>query len=302
MIYTVTFNPSLDYVVNMTAFNQGAINRTEREKIYPGGKGINVSIVLGHLGIPSKALGFMAGFTGREIERRINEHGCDADFIEVKEGYSRINVKVSAQEETAINGMGPKISQANYEELLTQLYALEDGDTLILAGSIPSSLSADVYEDILYKLADKKLRVVVDATGDLLLSILKFNPFLIKPNEEELGELFHTTLTSLDSIIEHARLLQQRGARNVLVSLGGNGAVLIAEDGHVYHQVPPRGNMVNSVGAGDSMVAGFIAGSESVMNYKQALQLGIACGSATAFHEWLATNEEIKMELDKIKT
>lgn len=300
MIYTVTFNPSLDYVVEMDTFLAGEINRAGKEKMYPGGKGINVSIVLGHLGRMNKALGFMAGFTGQEIVRLIQKHGCDTDFIEVPNGFSRINIKIAAQEETAVNGIGPDISPEHYEMLLTQLNALEDGDTLILAGSIPASLKEDVYEDILRRLSHKNLKTVVDATGNLLLNVLKYKPFLVKPNEEELGELFGTVLTSYDSIVEHGKRLQAMGAQNVLVSLGADGAVLIAEDGKVYHQASPKGVLVNSVGAGDSMVAGFIAGYACECSYESALRMGVACGSATAFHDWLATSEEVEAELDRM--
>lgn len=295
MIYTVTFNPSLDYVVHMQQFTAGDINRAEREMIYPGGKGINVSLVLGNLKIPSKMLGFIAGFTGSEIERLAKKNGGDCDFIQLDDGYSRINLKVSAQEETAVNGMGPHIPANKLAALLVQIDALKEGDTLVLAGSIPSDIPDDIYEQILKRLQGQGIRVVVDATGDLLKNVIKYQPFLIKPNNFELGELFNLELHTDEEIIVCAKQLQSMGARNVLVSLGGDGALLLGEDGKVYRMKSPKGTLVNSVGAGDSMVAGFLAGYEaSKGDLNMALKMGISAGSASAFHEWLATEENIK--------
>lgn len=295
MIYTVTFNPSLDYVVQMKEFKAGDINRAEAETIYPGGKGVNVALVLGNLHIPAKMLGFIAGFTGREIERLALECGSDCDFIVLDEGYSRINLKISAADETAVNGMGPVIPDDKLQALMAQIDGMADGDTLVLAGSIPAALPDDIYERILRRLEGRSVRVVVDATGDLLKNVMKYKPFLVKPNNFELGELFDTVLKTDEEIAECARKLQDMGARNVLVSLGGDGALLLGEDGRVYRMQSPKGKLVNSVGAGDSMVAGFLAGFESSGGDLQAaLKMGVSAGSASAFHDWLATEDDIK--------
>lgn len=295
MIYTVTFNPSLDYVVQMQQFTAGDINRAEKERIYPGGKGINVSLVLGNLHIPSKMLGFIAGFTGKEIERLAKKNGGDCDFIALEDGYSRINLKVSAKEETAVNGMGPHIPEDKLQALLTQIDTLKPDDTLVLAGSIPTDIPDDIYEQILKRLQDRGIRVVVDATGDLLKNVIKYKPFLIKPNNFELGELFNLELHTDEEITVCAKQLQAMGARNVLVSLGGDGALLLGEDGKVYRRKSPEGKLVNSVGAGDSMVAGFLAGYEaSKGDLAEALKMGISAGSASAFHDWLATEADIQ--------
>lgn len=295
MIYTVTFNPSLDYVVQMKEFKAGDINRAEAETIYPGGKGVNVALVLGNLHIPAKMLGFIAGFTGREIERLALECGSDCDFIVLDEGYSRINLKISAADETAVNGMGPVIPDDKLQALMAQIDGMADGDTLVLAGSIPAALPDDIYERILRRLEGRSVRVVVDATGDLLKNVMKYKPFLVKPNNFELGELFDTVLKTDEEIAECARKLQDMGARNVLVSLGGDGALLLGEDGRVYRMQSPKGKLINSVGAGDSMVAGFLAGFESSGGDLQvALKMGVSAGSASAFHDWLATEDDIK--------
>ncbi|WP_301859229.1 1-phosphofructokinase [uncultured Megasphaera sp.] len=295
MIYTVTFNPSLDYVVHMDQFRVGEINRAAREMIYPGGKGINVSLVLGNLHIPSKMLGFVAGFTGREIERLATVHGGDCAFILLDEGNSRINLKVSAREETAVNGLGPHISDDKLALLMKQIQLLQDGDTLVLAGSIPADVPDTIYEQILQSLEHRPIKVVVDATGDLLKNVIAYKPFLIKPNHLELGELFSVTLSTDEEVTLCARQLQAMGARNVLVSLGGDGALLLGEDHKVYRMPAPQGQLVNSVGAGDSMVAGFLAGYEtSGGDLSEALKMGVCAGSASAFHEWLATEEAIQ--------
>ena len=263
--------------------------------IYPGGKGINVSLVLGNLHIPSKMLGFVAGFTGKEIERLAKANGGDTDFILLDEGCSRINLKVSADDETAVNGMGPNIPEDKLNALLAQIDALSDGDTLVLAGSIPSDIPDDIYEQILKRLQKRDIRVVVDATGDLLKNVIKYKPFLIKPNNFELGELFSVDLKTDDEIIVCAKQLQAMGARNVLVSLGGDGALLLGEDGKVYRRPSPKGTLVNSVGAGDSMVAGFLAGFESSKgDLNEASKMGISAGGASAFNEWLATESQIR--------
>ena len=295
MIYTVTFNPSLDYVVQVDDFAVGEINRTRTESIYPGGKGINVSLVLQNLGLPSVALGFTAGFSGAEIERLLQEAGCQCDFIAVKAGYSRINTKIISGAETALNGQGPQLSEAELAALFNKLRRLTQDDVLVLAGSIPASLPDNIYEQILELLQPVGTRVVVDATGDLLLKVLKYRPFLIKPNHEELGEFFgRGPLLTEEEILAAAQKLQQQGARNVLVSRGANGALLLDENGKLHKQASPKGTLVNSVGAGDSMVAGFLAGYLQTQDYDAALRLGVAAGSASAFKAWLATREDVE--------
>ena len=295
MIYTVTFNPSLDYVVQVDDFAVGEINRTRTESIYPGGKGINVSLVLQNLGLPSVALGFTAGFSGAEIERLLQEAGCQCDFIAVKGGYSRINTKIISDAETALNGQGPQLSETELAALFNKLRRLTQDDVLVLAGSIPASLPDNIYEQILELLQPVGTRVVVDATGDLLLKVLKYRPFLIKPNHEELGEFFgRGPLLTEEEILAAAQRLQQQGARNVLVSRGANGALLLDENGKMHKQASPKGTLVNSVGAGDSMVAGFLAGYLQTQDYDAALRLGVAAGSASAFKAWLATREDVE--------
>ncbi len=296
MIYTVTFNPSLDYIVHLPRFVPGAVNRSENESVLPGGKGLNVAVVLGNLGLASRALGFVAGFTGAEIEQELRRRGCNSEFIRLETGLSRINVKIKAAEgESEINGAGPAIDAAALAALNRQLDTLKEGDTLVLAGSIPASMPADSYEKILAALDGRGIRFVVDATGALLQKILKYRPFLIKPNNFELGELVGRDLSGRDTeaIYAAAAELQAQGARNVLVSMAGDGALLLTEDGQRLARRPPHGKVVNSVGAGDSMVAGFVAGFETTGSYAQALRLGTACGSATAFTEWLAAKPQI---------
>ena len=294
MIYTVTFNPAIDYIVRMDkALDPGMTNRSVSEDCFFGGKGINVSTVLKNLGIESTALGFAAGFTGKAIVDSLIEKGIEEDFIMLEEGISRINVKIKSDEETEINAQGPEISEEAYNELLQKLDGLQEGDVLILAGSIPSSLPDDVYEIILERLYDKGIMFVVDATKDLLMNVLRFKPFLIKPNNHELGEMFGTVLKSDDEIEEHAKKLQEMGARNVLISMAGDGAMLITEDGQRFRVGVPKGKVKNSVGAGDSMVAGFVAGYMKTGDYRVALNMGTAAGSATAFSDDLATGELI---------
>ena len=293
MIYTVTFNPSLDYVVQVEHFQGDAVNRTSEEHVYPGGKGNNVAVIASNLGMKSRALGFKAGFTGAAMEQMLQEFGCDTDFIALEEGVTRINVKVKSNDEFEINGQGPRISEEKILQLYKKLDALESGDVLVLSGSIPNTLPDDMYERIMERLAGTGVRISVDATKDLLMNVLKYHPFLIKPNNHELGEMFGVTLESDDEIAEYARKLQEMGARNVLVSMAGDGAILVAEDGSVLKQLPPAGEVVNSVGAGDSMVAGFLAGYLKTGSYEEALKLGTAAGSATAFTSWLADSEAI---------
>ncbi len=283
MIYTVTFNPAIDYVVHMDSFMKGDINRAKREDVYFGGKGINVSLMLKELGIPSVAMGFAAGFTGSAIMGGLKNNGVETDFIELDEGCSRINVKVKAEEETAINGQGPMIPRSAIKQLMEKLGKLTKEDTLVLAGSVPRTLPEDIYERILAELQGKGIRFVVDASGKLLVNVLKYKPFLIKPNDEELSEIFGKGFEDEDDLIYHARLLQEKGAENVLVSLAGEGSVLIDNRGVVHKMGIPYGELKNSVGAGDSMVAGFIAGYMEEGDPVHALKLGAACGSATAY-------------------
>lgn len=292
MIYTVTFNPSLDYIVDVPDFRLGLTNRTSAEQMFAGGKGINVSIVLKNLGLENTALGFIAGFTGEEIRRRLEKKGICSDFIRLKEGLSRINVKLRSIDGTEINGEGPEIGKQELAKLLGRLDQLEKGDTLILAGSIPVSMPESIYSDILEQLECRGIQCVVDATGELLLNVLKYHPFLIKPNNHELGEIFGVTLTERDQIKPYAKRLQEMGARNVLVSMAGKGAVLLAEDGSFYETSAPKGRLVNAVGAGDSMVAGFVAGYLEKKDYSHAFKMGVSAGSASAFSENLTTKAE----------
>ena len=298
MIYTVTFNPSLDYIVSVDDFKLGLTNRTSSELLLPGGKGINVSTILTNLGIESTALGFVAGFTGDEIIRKVEETGVRSDFIRIEDGISRINVKLKSIDGTEINGMGPDISQEKTEELMKKLDVLVPGDVLVLAGSIPVSMPDDIYSRILERLEGKGVTFVVDATGELLLNVLKYHPFLIKPNNHELGDIFGVKLKTREEVVPYGRKLQEMGAKNVLISMAGEGAVLVAEDGSVYETPAPKGVLVNAVGSGDSMVAGFTAGWMEKKDYRHAFYMGVASGSASAFSEYLATKDEI-MELYK---
>ena len=299
MIYTVTFNPAIDYIVHTGTMQVGQVNRSQGEELYFGGKGINVSFVLHELGLPSKALGFVAGFTGAAIEAGIQEQGIATDFVHLDSGFSRINVKIKSGEETELNGQGPNISEAAVAELFEKLNQLQDGDVLILAGSIPNTMPADSYEKILAHLSDKNIKVVVDATKDLLLKVLPYHPFLIKPNNHELGELFGVTLHSIEEIATYAKKLQEMGAQNVLISMAGDGAFLIDETGKQHVCGVCKGTVKNSVGAGDSMVAGFVAGSMHG-DYEAALKLGTAAGGATAFSEGLAQRAEIERLLQQL--
>ena len=301
MIYTITFNPALDYIVKMDDFNLGHVNRTNSESVYAGGKGINVSIVLNNLGVKSKALGFIAGFTGDEIEREVRNFGCDTDFIKLKEGRSRINVKIKADVESEINGGGPNISEEALKELYIQLEKLEEGDILVLAGSIPKTMPVDIYERIMERLQTKGVKFIVDTTGDCLLKVLKYKPFLIKPNHHELGDLFNVKLNGKEEIIEYAKKLKEMGAENVIISMAGDGAILINSNGEVTISNVPKGVVKNSVGAGDSMVGGFITGYINSGNVEEAFKLGVATGSASAFSEGLATKEYVYELLKQVK-
>ncbi len=294
MVYTVTFNPAIDYAIGVEKIELGLTNRAESAQLLPGGKGLNVSIVLGNLGIDNVALGFIAGFTGEEIKQRFERLGGKSDFIKLKEGISRINVKIKSDTETEINTAGPVIDGESLSCLMGKLDMLKDGDILILAGSIPSSLSDTLYSDIMKRLAGREIMIVVDAAKELLLNVLPFNPFLVKPNHHELGEIFGVTITMREEVVPFARKLQEMGARNVLVSMAGAGAVLVTQDGDVLMCEAPKGIVKNSVGAGDSMVAGFVAGWCAQKDYDHAFRMGVASGSASAFSEQLATRQEIK--------
>lgn len=293
MIYTVSFNPAWDYMMSVDDFEIGKTNRSSFESIMFGGKGINVSAVLKELDITSTALGFVAGFTGEALESEIKSKGIKTDFIKLSQGMTRINIKLKTGKETEINGRGPKINEAAIELLFEKLDTLGGGDILILAGSIPADMPDDIYEKILERLKDREITFVVDATKDLLLNVLKYNPFLIKPNIHELEEIFKTELKTDEDITEKAEILQKKGAKNVLISMGGNGAILVDENESIHKIGVAEGKVINSVGAGDSMVAGFMAGYEKYHDYALALKLGTAAGNATAFSEGLAKKDMI---------
>ncbi|WP_072369760.1 1-phosphofructokinase [Thermophilibacter mediterraneus] len=294
MICTVTFNPSLDYIVRVDDMRLGAINRTTYEQVLPGGKGVNVSIVLGNLGHASRALGFVAGFTGDELSRLCAEAGVDCDFIRVPRGMTRVNVKIKSAEETELNGMGPQMGEKDVEVLLSKLDALGEGDTLVISGSVPACLPHDMYERVMGRVAPRGAYVVVDAERDLLTRALPLRPFLVKPNNHELGDIFGVELRTRDEVVPYARRLQEMGAANVLVSMAGEGGVLVTETGEVFESPAARGTVVNSVGAGDSSVAGFIAGLIETGSYEAAFRMALAAGSASAFSDHLATRAEVE--------
>ena len=293
MVYTVTFNPALDYVMNVEKLSTDDINRTESEELYYGGKGINVSAILSRLNIPTVALGFTAGFTGKKLKEMLDDDGIKNDFTELNSGFTRINVKVKFGKELDINANGPEITADKIKELFMKLKKLNDGDYLVLAGSVPASLPDDLYSKILEELSGKNINIVVDTTGNQLLNVLKYKPFLIKPNHHELGEIFGQEMDTTEKITEYAKKLQEMGAVNVLVSRGGDGAVLVDGNGTVHPAAAVEGTLVNSVGCGDSMVAGFIAGYITNKSYSEALKLSVASSSATAFSKELAKADEI---------
>ena len=299
MIYTVTLNPSLDYVVDVDDFELGRTNRAVSERLYAGGKGINVSFVLKNLGFESTALGFSAGFTGEEIKKQIQERGITENLITVLNGQSRINIKLRGQQETEINGMGPDIEKEHIQQLLKKLSVLSPGDYLILAGSVPMKINDTIYYDILKTLDKKGIKAVVDTTGDLLLNVLKYHPFLIKPNIHELSELFSTEIKTKEEVVQYGLKLQDMGAQNVIVSMAGDGAVFICENGEIYKSEAPKGVVKNSVGAGDSMVAGFLAGFCETKDFAKAFKMGVCTGSASAFSEDLATKEQVRQVMDE---
>ena len=283
MIYTVTLNPSIDYIIETDKFKIGEVNRANKEELYPGGKGINVSLMLNELQIENTALGFLGGFIGEYIENTLASNGVNTEFIKLEKGFSRINLKIKNEVETEINGKGPHISEDNLQLLYKKIEKLKDEDILVLCGSIPKSLSNTLYQDIISMVAKKNVKVIVDATSKLLLNTLKYNPFLIKPNIHELEEIFDTKIDCIDSTIFYATKLKDMGAENVLISMGKDGALLIDSKGKIYLSNAPYGDVVNTVGSGDSMVAGFISGYLKTKDYKEALKLGASCGSATAF-------------------
>ncbi len=293
MVYTITVNPSIDYIVHVDDFKLGLTNRTSSEKLLPGGKGINVSQVLMNLGVENTALGFVAGFTGDALVKELERRGIRQEFIRIDKGMTRINVKLASIDGTEINGQGPDISESDLKNLMKRLDDLKDGDVLILAGSIPATIPSDLYRNIMERLQKKNILFVVDATKDLLTNVLEFHPFLIKPNNHELGEIFGVELSTRDAVVSYAKKLQEMGARNVLVSMASKGAVLVAEDGTIVSHEAPKGILVNGVGAGDSMVAGFMAGYMKTGDYEYAYKMGASAGSASAFSEDLATEQEI---------
>ena len=300
MICTVTFNPSLDYIVSVDDFQLGMTNRTSSELILPGGKGINVSIVLKNLGLDSTAFGYVAGFTGDELIRRLNEFGVDSEFIKIGHGMTRINLKLKSIDGTEINGCGPDIDAKALEQLMEKLDRLGEGDVLVLAGSIPYTMPDDMYQRILKRIQGRGVLTVVDATRDLLVKVLPYHPFLVKPNNHELGDIFGVKLSTREEVIPYGNKLQEMGAQNVLISMAGEGAVLIAADGQCLEAPAPKGKLVNGVGAGDSMVAGFITGWLEEKDYAHAFCMGIAAGSASAFSENLATKEEVMQVLKQV--
>lgn len=306
MIYTVTFNPAIDYIAEVDSINEGKINRAISEKVLAGGKGINVSTVLKNLGIDSVALGFIAGFTGTEIKRQVENRGISTDFVYLDNKFSRINVKILSKVagvvsgETAINGEGPKISDKEIEELMQKIDKLEKGDFLVLAGSVSRKMKDDIYEKICTRIENKQIKIVADATGKLLVNVLKHKPFLIKPNKAELEEIFEDEINTNEEIIMYAKKLQEMGAENVLISLGQDGAILVTNDKNVLYSKAPKGILINSVGAGDSMVAGFLAGLLTYDDYEKAFKMGIAAGTASTFSENLATKDEILFQYSKL--
>ena len=305
MIYTVTFNPAIDYTVFVNDIEKGRTNRSYKQNVLHGGKGINVSSMLYNLGVQSTALGFTAGFTGDEIEKRVRESGCISAFTHLEKGLSRINIKINSDDETEINCTGAEIPSEKLEEFMNNLdRMIKSGDMLVLAGSIPPSLPDTIYKDIMKKYQNKNVKIVVDAARNLLVNVLENRPFLIKPNNFELGEIFSDDLSGKDieKIVNYAEILHRKGASNVLVSMAGDGAVLVSENGDVYFSNAPKGKVKNSVGAGDSMVAGFIAGWLKYGDYEKSFKMGISAGSASAFSEYFGQREDVEKIYRELKT
>ena len=305
MVYTITFNPALDYITQVENFKIGEINRTKTETILPGGKGLNVSIVLKNLEIENTALGFIAGFTGEELIKKLEAKGVKTDFVKVEEGFTRINIKISSisgnkVEETALNGSGPQIVQKDIEELFNKLDKVTTEDVVVLSGSVPKNISKDVYREICKKISERGITFVVDSTQELLMSVLEYNPFLIKPNKEELEETLNCKISSKEDIINAAKELKKLGAQNILVSLGKDGALLLTKEDKVLYSKAPKGEIVNTVGSGDSMVAGFLAGYYKTKDYEYALKTGVAAGSASAFSIELATKDDVEELLKQL--
>ena len=305
MVYTITFNPALDYIIQVENFKIGEINRTKTETILPGGKGLNVSIVLKNLGIENTALGFISGFTGEELKRKMEAQGVKTDFVKVKEGITRINVKISSMnekkvEETALNGVGPLITENDIEVLMEKLQKMSTNDLVILSGSIPKNIDNTIYEKICKNLNEKGITFIVDSTQELLMNVLKYHPFLIKPNKDELEETLNCKISTKEDIIQSAKELKKLGAQNVLVSLGNDGALLLTKEDKTYYSKAPKGQVVNTVGSGDSMVAGFLAGYHQTKDYEVALKTGVATGSASAFSTRLATKEDVELLLSQL--
>lgn len=305
MIYTITFNPALDYIAQVENFKIGEINRTKTETILPGGKGLNVSIVLKNLEIENTALGFVAGFTGEELIRKMESQGVKTDFVKVEKGITRINIKISSMsknkvEETALNGMGPQITKGDIDALFEKIQKMSTKDIVILSGSIPKNMDKDIYEKICKVLNEKGITFIVDSTQELLMNVLKYNPFLIKPNKEELEETLNCKISTKEDIVNAAKELKKMGAQNVLVSLGNDGALLLTKEDETYYSKAPKGQVVNTVGSGDSMVAGFLAGYYQTQDYEYALKVGVAAGSASAFSIRLATKEDVDLLLKQL--
>lgn len=305
MIYTITFNPALDYITQVENFKIGEINRTKTETILPGGKGLNVSIVLKNLGIENTALGFVAGFTGEELIHKMESQGVKTDFVKVEKGITRINIKISSMsentvEETALNGMGPQITKGDMDVLFEKIQKMSTKDVVILSGSIPKNIDTDIYEKLCKELKEKGITFIVDSTQELLMNVLKYNPFLIKPNKEELEETLNCKISTKEDIVNAAKELKKMGAQNVLVSLGNDGALLLTKEDETYDSKVPKGQVVNTVGSGDSMVAGFLAGYYQTQDYEYALKVGVAAGSASAFSIRLATKEDVDLLLKQL--
>ena len=305
MVYTITFNPALDYIAQVENFKIGEINRTKTETILPGGKGLNVSIVLKNLEIENTALGFVAGFTGKELIRKMESQGVQTDFVKVEKGITRINIKISSisenkVEETALNGMGPQITKTDIDILFEKIQKMSTKDIVILSGSIPKNMDKDIYEKICKVLNEKGITFIVDSTQELLMNVLKYNPFLIKPNKEELEETLNCKISTKEDIVNAAKELKKMGAQNVLVSLGNDGALLLTKEDETYYSKAPKGQVVNTVGSGDSMVAGFLAGYYQTQDYEYALKVGVAAGSASAFSIRLATKEDVDLLLKQL--